>query len=196
VVVDTRDPEVVDNILRDLPLEQAFTPGKTNMHSGVAAAAEIAAKWPANSATLIVASDGDSLPARKAPELPRAFADVLVLGVGDPLRGTYIHDHSSRQDRESLARLAIQLGGVYHDANERHVASGGLVGIAPAAAQSSRPFALREAAIAAVVGGAAVLAVLPLALGVAGGAFNIRRARPTFLDDSSVMGRERHSIPN
>jgi hypothetical protein len=116
--------------------------------------------------------------------------------VGDPLRGTYIHDHSSRQDRESLARLAMQLGGVYHDANERHVASGGLAGIAPVVAEKSRPFALREAAIGAVLVGAAILALLPLALGVAGGAFNIRRARPTYLEDTSVMRRECLSIPS
>ena len=81
VVVDTFDAEVVTNILQDLPLEQAFQSGKTTMYAAVAAAGEIGASWRANSATLVLVSDGDTLPPEKPTPLPPAFGDVLVLGV-------------------------------------------------------------------------------------------------------------------
>ena len=70
VVIDTFDPEVVANILDDLPLEHAFTPGKTNLYEGVKAAGEAGKTWPAKSATLLVVSDGDTLPAKEIPSLP------------------------------------------------------------------------------------------------------------------------------
>lgn len=195
VVVDTRDPEVVDNILRDLPLEHAFSPGKTDMFSGVACAAELAQKWPADSATLVVVSDGDSLPSHKPPELPPAFKNVLVLGVGNPLRGTYIHDHNSKQDRDSLKRLALRLGGTYYDATEHHVASSGLVSLATTTAAAPGPFSLRELAILAVLVGAIALAALPPLLAASGGAFDIRRARSTQMADEQLVNDRRVLVP-
>jgi Ca-activated chloride channel family protein len=170
VVIDAYDPEVVANIIDDLPLEHAFTPGKTNMYDGVKLAAETAKSWPARSAALLVVSDGDTLPAKEPPALPAAFAAALVLGVGNPHHGLYIDGHSSRQDMDSLGRLALRLGGTYYDANVKHVPSVALAkldALLPGAAPGS--VELRDLAIASLLAGSAVLALLPVALALAGG---------------------------
>ncbi len=169
VVIDAYDPEVIANIIDDLPLEHAFTPGKTKMYDGVKLAAETAKTWPARSAALLVVSDGDTLPAKEPPALSPAFAAVLVLGVGNPHHGLYIDGHSSRQDMDSLGRLALRLGGTYCDANVKHVPSVELEkldALLPGAAPG--PVSLRDRAIAALLVGSAVLALLPLALALAG----------------------------
>jgi Ca-activated chloride channel family protein len=187
VVIDAYDPEVIANIIDDLPLEHAFTPGKTNLYDGVKLAAETAKSWPARSAALLVISDGDTLPAKEAPTLPAAFAGTLVLGVGNPHHGLYIDGHSSRQDMDSLGRLALRLGGTYCDANVKHVPSVELAkldallpGVPPGSVE------LRDLAIGALLAGTAVLALLPLALGLAGG-----RRRAYVVGSSCRMGPDR-----
>ena len=89
VVVDTLDLEVVRNILDDLPLDYAFDPGKTSLVEGIRESVKLAAGWPPGSTTLLVVSDGDTLPDSGLPELPRSIAQVLVLGVGDSQGGTF-----------------------------------------------------------------------------------------------------------
>ena len=76
VVIDTFDPEVVANILDDLPLEYAFKPGKTNLYEGVKTAGEVGKAWPVKSATLLLVSDGDTLPARETPRCRRLTAAI------------------------------------------------------------------------------------------------------------------------
>jgi Ca-activated chloride channel family protein len=169
VVVDTFDPEVTANILADLPLEHAFQGGQTNLYAGVQSAGELAKAWRERSASLLVVSDGDTLPPREAPTLPRAYANVLVLGVGSPQRGTFIDGHNSRQDAASLERLATRLGGRYQDANVRHVPSD-IVGqfLASSHAQKQPRLDLRRAALLTVAAGSLVLALLPVFLALAG----------------------------
>jgi len=62
VVIDTADPEVVRNILSDLPLDQAFTVGKTRILDGIKEACDLAKDWRAGSTTLILASASVSAP--------------------------------------------------------------------------------------------------------------------------------------
>src|SRR5437660_706399 len=45
VVVRTTDPEVVRNILEDLPMQYAFKPGPTDLFAGLEEAARIARPW-------------------------------------------------------------------------------------------------------------------------------------------------------
>ena len=169
VVVDTYDREVVDNILNDLPLEHAFRAGKTNLYASVEAAAQIGRTWTPNSASLIVIGDGDTLPAAEIPPLPVAFGGKLVVGVGHPYRGTYIDGHSSRQDAQSLGRLALRCGGHYHDANTRHVPTEQLKKLDAAIPLTDRGvIELRDLAIAAVLLGAAALAAATPALTLLG----------------------------
>lgn len=169
VVVDTNDGEVVDNILDDLPLEQAFAAGKTNMYEGINTAAEIAKTWRRGSATLVLASDGDTLPATAIPRLPSSIFNTLILGVGNPRRGTQIDGHSSRQDTESLRRLALQLRGTYNDGNQRHVRTEDLdrfVASLPVASHGN--LELRDWALLAVALSAALLALVSPALAAFG----------------------------
>jgi Ca-activated chloride channel family protein len=177
VVVDSFDPEVIANVLADLPLEQVFTGGKTNLYSGVKTAAELAKPWRERSATLLVVSDGDTLPAQAIPKLPAAIGPVLVLGVGNPRQGTFIDGHSSRQDAATLERLALQLNGHYRDVNSRHLPSDQLASLtmnSPIAGQSSVDW--QQLAITAVVAGSTVLAMLPMLLAWWGGVFRPDRA--------------------
>jgi Ca-activated chloride channel homolog len=175
VVVDAYDPEVINNIIDDLPMEHAFTPGKTNMYDGVKLAAETAKSWPAQSAALIVVSDGDTLPESQPPNVPAAYAGTLVVGVGNPHHGLYIDGHSSRQDMDSLGRLALRLGGTYCDANVKHVPSVDLARLdALLPGTQGGPIELRDVAIMAALSGTMVLALLPLALALAGGRRRIR----------------------
>jgi len=90
VVVDTFDMEVVKNALNDLPLDLAFDVGKTKLLDGVRESAELAKPWQPDSATLVVASDGDTIPDSGMPELPRSIQRTLVVGVGDPRAGRFI----------------------------------------------------------------------------------------------------------
>ena len=163
VVVDTFDLNVVANILEDLPLEHAFKEGQTKMYDGVREAARIAEKWPPASATLIVVSDGDTLPDAGAPTMPASVIDTLVVGVGNPYRGTQIGGRSSRQDVSSLKQLAARLRGTYHDGNAHHLPSSVLRGLRMLSTEADERPALRTIALWATgVGGLIVAGVWPL----------------------------------
>lgn len=169
VVVDTFDPEVTANVLADLPLEHAFSAGKTDLYSGVREAARLGNNWRERSATLLIVSDGDTLPSQEIPALPRAYSSVLILGVGSPHRGTFIDGHSSRQDSQSLERLALRLGGRYYNATSRHLPSDAVMAAAAALpAEKGEPADLRWLAVIATGCGSLVLALLPPLLALAG----------------------------
>ncbi len=165
VVVDTTDAEVVHNVLSDLPMHFAFNAGKTRLFSGLREAARIAAHWKPGSATLVVISDGDTLPPKGMPEMPDSIHGALVIGVGDPATGTFINGRNSRQDVSALRQMAVRLGGTYHDGNKRQVASSVLADITDAAGESALlQFTKREYALLAIAVGALLLALIPLLL--------------------------------
>lgn len=172
VVVDTSDMEVVNNCLNDLPLGVAFNVGKTELLEGVRAAAEIAKDWQPNSATLVIVSDGDTIPDSGMPELPRAISRPLVVGVGDALGGKYIDGHQSRQDATTLRQLAARLRGDYFDGNQKHLPSTALAGLSKfLPLRDTRERGLREAALICIGFGTVVLALLPVALALMGSAW-------------------------
>jgi len=179
VVVDTFDANVVTNILQDLPLEHAFAGGKTSMYQAVATAGEIGKKWRADSATLVLVSDGDTLPARSPSKLPISYSNILVLGVGNPRRGQYIDDHNSRQDTRSLESLALRLGGQYNDVNTRFVSTQQVTALAAGSPIGNRgPLGQKDVAIAVVFFGAVFLGLVGPLLALAGGAWSPARAQP------------------
>jgi Ca-activated chloride channel family protein len=165
VVEDTSDFEVVRNILGDLPMNYAFQSGKTELFAGLKGAAEMAEKWKRDSATVIVVSDGDTVPASGMPRLPPSVRSVLVVGVGDSKAGSFIDGRNSRQDVSTLRQVATRLGGTFFDGNEKHLPS---ALVAEAAWREGDDdlvsWGLREFALCAVVAGAAVLSSLPLLL--------------------------------
>ncbi len=173
VVVETRDLEILHNLMDDLPMHQAFPSGKTKLLDGLTEAAAISAKWPRDSATLVMISDGDSVPAAGMPKMPPSIGGVLVAGVGDPLKGSFIDGHHSRQDGSTLRQIATRLGGEYHDGNMKLVPTAMLQRLGTLATDNnSRLPGQRELAIILTTVGAALLAGLPLLLHFAGSRWN------------------------
>lgn len=172
VVVDTADMEVVKNCLNDLPLDIAFNVGKTEMLEGVRHSAELAKNWKPDSTTLVVVSDGDTIPDSGMPVLPRAIHQTLIVGVGDPLAGKYIDGHQSRQDAATLRSLAGRLKGDYFDANQKHLPSAVLAALSKSLPlRDSRERGLRDAALVCIALGSVVLSLLPVGLALAGSAW-------------------------
>jgi Ca-activated chloride channel homolog len=165
VVIDTRDPEVIHNILGDLPMHHAFPAGGTNIFPGLEEAAKTAHPWPPGSTTLILLSDGDTVPATGMPKMPASVRHVLVVGVGDVQAGQYIDGHLSRQDVSTLRQIAVRLGGVYHNGNEKHLPTEMVRQVTTFEGKSTlEKLTRREYALMACGTGAAILALLPLAL--------------------------------
>lgn len=123
VVEDTKDAAVVRNILNDLPMHYAFVPGETNLFAGIETAAEVARGWRPRSATMVMVTDGDTVPATGMPRLPASIADVLIVGIGDAKKGSFINGKNSRQDVSTLRQIAARLGGTYHNGNEKHLST-------------------------------------------------------------------------
>lgn len=168
VVADTKDMEVVRNILDDLPMHYAFFPGKTRLADGLAEAARLAHPWNPRSTTVIVMTDGDTI-ASEVPRLPASVSDVLVVGVGDPRVGKFIEGRHSRQDPTTLRRIAARLGGEYHDGNQKHVPTALLDSLVMRVSGGPlEKLTAREYALLAVALGAATLGLLPVALWMAG----------------------------
>lgn len=176
VVVDTFDLEVVKNILNDLPLEMAFEVGKTSILEGIREAVALAKPWQPDSTTLLVVSDGDTVPNTGLPELPRSISQVLIIGVGSARAGQNIDGHLSRQDSSTLRQLATRLRGVYHDVNEKHLPSEQMATLSRVLPlRDEQDKGRRELALGAVAVGAGLLAGLPLALAFLGTSWHPHR---------------------
>jgi Ca-activated chloride channel family protein len=169
VVVRTTDPEVVRNILDDLPMQYAFPAGPTDLFTGLAEALRIAQPWRPRATTLVIVSDGDTLPPTGMPKLPASIAHVVVVGIGDPQTGRFIDGHLSRQDASSLRQLAVRLGGTYHNGNEKHLSTDLLRQVTLIGGRSAvERLTRREYALMASAFGAALLGLMPLLLHFSG----------------------------
>ena len=165
VVVDTKDLEVVRNILGDLPMHWAFRAGQTKLFSGLEEAARIAKPWKPRSTTVLLVSDGDTVPATGMPKMPASVRSVIAIGVGDPTVGKFIDGHHSRQDVSMLRQVAARLGGAYHNGNELHLSTSLIADATGIDVQSVwKRLTLREYALLVAAVAAALLAVLPLLL--------------------------------
>ena len=101
--------------------------------------------------------------------MPASIYRTLVVGVGDPQTGRFIDGRHSRQDVATLKQIAARLGGVFHNANELQISS--LAIQESCAGDEQGPFeqlSRREYALLALGLGAGLLALLPLALHLAG----------------------------
>lgn len=165
VVIDTTDAEVVRHILGELPMHYAFPTGKTKIFDGLEEAARIAKPWNPGSTTVILLSDGDTVPATGIPKMPPSVRSVLVVGIGDSQVGKFIDGRQSRQDVPTLKQIAARLGGTYHDGNALHIGSG-LIAAAMGREEEDvfERLTRREYALIACATGASLLALLPLLL--------------------------------
>lgn len=164
VVLESFDINVVNNVLNGLPMEFAFNPGSTQLQKGVEKALDFAKAWPKGSSTLIVVSDGDTVGGSLPARLPLSIADVLVLGVGDPHKGSSVAGRTSRQNIQALQRLAIRLGGIYHNANTKHLPSEVVRNLAMAVPSVEDQTLLRDLCVAGAGLGTSLLSLLPLLL--------------------------------
>jgi len=181
VVEDTKDIGVVENVLNDLPMHFAFRSGDTNLFSGIQAAADVTRGWRPRSATVVLVSDGDTVAATGMPQMPPSVSDVLVVGVGDPVTGSFLNGHHSRQDISTLRQIAVRLHGTYHNGNDRHLPTD-LIKRLTVSADGDEPFAwgIREWAILALLSSALTLAAVPILLHYLGTSWQpgIRFIRP------------------
>lgn len=165
LVKDCADREVIMHFADNLPLHMAFRPGKTDLVKALNKGGEMVKDFPRKSTTVLVLSDGDSVPDSGLKPMPSAVAEVMLVGVGDPSRGLFIDGHLSRQDQASLSQLARRLGGQYHDGNRKHIPSEILRRLnAPDERKERWHLDLRLLAITVLALSAAVLCLLPLAL--------------------------------
>ena len=165
VVQESRDLEVILNFLDGMDMSSVFPVGKTRLFDGLEEAAKIAREWPSNSATLLLVSDGDTVPATGMPKMPPSIDGVLVMGVGNPTKGSMIDGRQSRQDVGALQQIASRLGGQYHDGNMRHVPSSVLNDLGSLKTdEEGLKLTLREYALITGISSALGLAILPLLL--------------------------------
>jgi len=165
VVVDTKDIDVVRNILGDLPMHYAFVAGETDLFAGLKEAVKLAKPWKPHSTTLILISDGDTVPATGMPKMPASVRDVLIVGIGDPTKGSFIAGRQSRQDTATLRQIAVRLGGTYHNGNENHLSTATLKSLTEETEASVlEKLSRREYALIACAAGGLIYAFLPMLL--------------------------------
>ena len=123
LVEQCQDRELMLHLAGGIPFHITYRPGKTDLLKSINQAGGFMKDWQRKSTTLLVISDGDSLPPSGLDRMPSSVAEVIVAGVGDPGRGTFIDGHLSRQDTATLSQLARRLGGRYFDSNVRHLPS-------------------------------------------------------------------------
>ena len=169
VVEETVDVDVVRNIMNDLPMHYAFPVGKTDLFAGLEEASKLARGWKPRSTTVLVISDGDTVPATGMPTMPASVSKVVMVGVGDPITGKFIDGRQSRQDASTLRQVAARLNGVYHNGNEHHLSTD-LLKQLTATGKNDQWFdlSLREAALALAALSSSTLAILPILLFYAG----------------------------
>ncbi len=162
---NSKDHEVVRHIMEKMPMWHAFKAGKTDLMSGVRLAAKIAKPWNPRSTHVLMLTDGDTVAARGMPRLPASIDQFLVVGVGDPNSGTFIHDHQSRQDVNTLRQLANRLKGTFHNGNQKQLTSRLVSKFAEMNdADKVKIWTRREWALIACVVGSSLLAIVPLLL--------------------------------
>jgi Ca-activated chloride channel family protein len=172
VVVDTVDIEVVKNVLNELPMHYAFKGKETDVFAGLKKCAEIVQPWQPKSTIVLVVSDGDTVPATGMPKMPPSVANVLVVGVGDPVAGKFIAGRHSRQDVSMLRQVAARLGGEFHNGNAKQISTDMIQRLTQDTTQRKwKELTRREYALVAIAIGGTVLALLPVLLHYFGTAY-------------------------
>ena len=164
VVMEARDPELVRNVFNGLPLTYAMPLGQTDLGQAINAAVKLVNDFPEGSTRLIIFTDGDSVNLVPIAPRPKSVKEVFVLGVGNPHKGTFIDGHQSRQEGDTLRAVATALMGTYVDVNEKHLPTTALGDLVVTAPLARRGLSMAELAVLAMVVGAAIYALIPVAL--------------------------------
>lgn len=165
LVKECSDREVIWNFADNLPLYIAYRHGKTDLVKSLNQAGEMVKDFPRKSTTMLVLTDGDSVPDSGLKPLPSSVGEVIFAGVGDATRGTFIDGHLSRQDSASLSQLSRRLGGHYHNANVKHVPSEMIQRLtAPDTGRDKFHLNLRVLALITLAACSGVICLLPVLL--------------------------------
>jgi Ca-activated chloride channel family protein len=176
VVMEARDPELVRNVFNGLPLTYAMPLGQTDLGQAVNAAVKLVADFPEGSTRLIFFTDGDSVNLAPIVPRPKSVKEVFVLGLGNPQKGSFIDGHQSRQEPDTLRLVASALRGTYVDVNEKHLSTSALGDLVVTAPLPNRGLSLAELAVLAMTLGAAIYALIPVALEFFGTDWKFERA--------------------
>ena len=177
MVKECRDRELILHLTGGTPFHITYRPGKTDVLKSLNEAGEFMKNWNRKSTTLLVISDGDSVPPTGLKPMPSSVSEVIFAGVGDPGRGTFIDGHLSRQDTANLSQLSRRLGGKFFDCNSRHLPSDVLKKL-----NSEDPGAAkwrtdrRTAALIVLGASACMLCLLPILLELLGSPWRPRSA--------------------
>ncbi len=177
VVMEARDPELVRNVFNGLPLTYAMPVGQTDLGTAINRTLEIVEDFPKSSTRMIILTDGDSIPLAPINPRPASVRELLVLGVGNPRKGSFIDGHQSRQESDTLQRVAISLLGVYHDVNDKHLATEALGDLVVPLALPHQGLTLAQWAVLAMALGAFIYALIPVTLEYFGTDWKVRSVR-------------------
>jgi Ca-activated chloride channel family protein len=191
VVMEARDPELVRNVFNGLPLTYAMPVGQTDLGTAINRTLEIVEDFPKSSTRMIILTDGDSIPLAPINPRPASVREVLVLGVGNPKKGSFIDGHQSRQEADTLQRVATSLLGAYHNVNEKHLDTAALGDLVVPLALPSTGLTLAQWAVLAMVLGAIINALIPVALEYFGTDWKVRTAavKPVTLKKKEALAR-------
>jgi Ca-activated chloride channel family protein len=164
VVMEARDPELVRNVFNGLPLTYAMPLGQTDLGQAINAAIKHVSEFPDGSTRLIFFTDGDSVSLVPIASRPKSVKEVFILGLGNPHKGSFIDGHQSRQESDTLRKLATDLMGTYVDVNEKHLPTTALGDLVVTAPLPQRGLTLAEWAVLAMALGAAIYALIPVVL--------------------------------
>jgi Ca-activated chloride channel family protein len=164
IVMEARDPELVRNVFNGLPVTYAMPLGETDLGNAINEALALVKNFPTGSTRLFIFTDGDSVNIAPLVPRPKSVSEVTFLGLGNPLKGTFIDGHASRQEPDTLRRLATELKGTYEDVNEEHLSTAALGDLVVRAPLPQRGLNLAQLAVLAMVAGAAIYALIPTAL--------------------------------
>ena len=165
LVSDCQDRELILHLAGGTPFHITYQPGKTDLLKSLNEAGALMKDWERKSTTLLVISDGDSVPPVGLKPMPSSVSQVLFAGVGDPGRGTFVDGHLSRQDSANLSQLARRLNGSFQDCNVRQLPSEALARLnaeEPGAARWKTD--RRMIALIVLAASTAVLCLVPLLL--------------------------------
>jgi len=188
VVMEARDPELVRNVFNGLPLTYAMPLGQTDLGQAVNAAVKLVKDFPDGSTRLVIFTDGDSVSLVPIEARPKSVKEVFILGLGNPHKGTFIDDHQSRQEVDTLRKLATDMMGTYADVNEKHLSTAALGDLVVTAALPQKGLTLAELAVLAMALGAILYAVIPVALEYFGSDWRV--GRPDRADAKLQRARE------
>jgi Ca-activated chloride channel family protein len=165
MVSECQDRELILYLAGGTPFHVTFRPGKTDLLKSLNEAGELMKGWERKSTTLLVISDGDSVPPVGLNPMPSSVSNVIFAGVGDPGRGTFIDGHLSRQDSATLSQLARRLHGTYYDSNVRQIPSEALAKLNSEDTGATKwQTDRRTLALILLTAAAALLCLLPLVL--------------------------------